>query len=93
MALWALSVIFYLGAVFATLLLPVPKFGVVRHGHFYGVPGAGEWVSHPNIVHRGGIPLLRRARRREAARKSRLVAEMAAAQPAQSRKSSSAASR
>lgn len=46
----AASVLFYLLSVFATLFLPFPKFGLTRHGHYYGVPGSGEWVSHPHIV-------------------------------------------
>jgi hypothetical protein len=55
MAFWALSVVFYLGAIFATLLLPVPKLGVTHHGHYYGVPGEGEWVSHPYTVMAAGL--------------------------------------
>ena len=51
----ALSVVFYLGAIFATLLLPVPKLGVTHHGHYYGVPGEGEWVSHPYTVMAAGL--------------------------------------
>lgn len=55
MALWGLSVLFYLAAVFASVLLPVPELGVTRHGHDYGVPGEGEWVSHPNTVIAAGL--------------------------------------
>jgi len=50
MGLLAASVLFYLLSVFATLFLPFPKLGLTRHGHYYGVPGSGEWVSHPHIV-------------------------------------------
>ena len=50
MGMVAVSALFYLLSVFATLLLPFPKLGLTRHGHYYGVPGSGEWVSHPHIV-------------------------------------------
>lgn len=50
MGMVAASVLFYLLSVFATLFLPFPKLGLTRHGHYYGVPGNGEWVSHPHIV-------------------------------------------
>jgi hypothetical protein len=52
---WGMSVLYYLLAVFATLFLPVPEFGITRHGHAYGIPGSGEWVSHPNIVVAAGF--------------------------------------
>lgn len=90
MALWALSVIFYLGAVFATLLLPVPKFGVTRHGHFYGIPGEGEWVSHPYIVLAAGFLYFGALATVKLLEKPAWWRGWAAAQ---SRKSSSAASR
>ena len=50
MGMVGLSVLFYLLSVFATLFLPFPELGLTRHGHYYGVPGSGEWVSHPHIV-------------------------------------------
>lgn len=50
MGMVAASVLFYLLCVFATLLLPLPRLGLTHHGHYYGVPGSGEWVSHPHIV-------------------------------------------
>lgn len=46
----AASAVFYLACVFATLFLPLPELGLMHHGHFYGVPGSGAWVSHPHIV-------------------------------------------
>ena len=55
MAFWGLSVVFYLGAVFATLFLPVPHFGITRSGAYYGIPGSGEWVSHPQIPIAAGL--------------------------------------
>lgn len=53
--LWALSILWYLLAVFATLFLPMPEFSVTAHGHDYGIPGSGEWVSHPHIVMAAGF--------------------------------------
>ncbi|MEZ5542117.1 MAG: hypothetical protein R3F42_08740 [Pseudomonadota bacterium] len=47
---WGASVGFYLLAVLATLFLPVPEFGITRHGAAYGIPGSGAWVSHPHTV-------------------------------------------
>jgi hypothetical protein len=93
MAFWGLSVLFYLGAVFATLLLPVPKLGVVRHGHYYGVPGSGEWVSHPNTVIAAGLIYFGALALVKLLEKPAWWEKWAAAQAAQSRKSSSAASR
>jgi len=55
MAFWALSVVFYLGAVFATLFLPVPELGITRSGAYYGIPGSGEWVSNPHIPIAAGL--------------------------------------
>jgi len=55
MAFWALSVLFYLGAVFATLFLPVPELGITRSGADYGIPGSGEWVSNPQIPIAAGL--------------------------------------
>lgn len=40
----------YLICVFVTILLPVPELGLTHHGHYYGMPGSGEWVSNPHIV-------------------------------------------
>lgn len=50
MGMVGMSTTFYLLCVFATLFLPVPKLGLIHHGHYYGMPGGGEWVSHPYVV-------------------------------------------
>lgn len=55
MGLWGFSVVFYLGAVFATLFIPMPEFGVTQHGRDYGVPGSGLWVDQPNRVIAAGL--------------------------------------
>lgn len=44
------STLFFLLAVFAALLLPLPKLGLDRHGRHYGIPGSGEWVSQPHTA-------------------------------------------
>ncbi|KPK06048.1 MAG: hypothetical protein AMJ64_10135 [Betaproteobacteria bacterium SG8_39] len=93
MALWALSVLFYLGAVFATVMLPVPKLGLVRHGHFYGIPGSGEWVSHPNTVVAAGFLYFGALALVKLLENPTWWSKWAAAQATHSRKSSSAASR
>jgi hypothetical protein len=36
---WAVSAGYYLLAVFATLFLPMPEFGITRHGSAYGIGG------------------------------------------------------
>ena len=93
MALWGLSVLFYLGAVFATLLLPVPEFGLTRHGHAYGVPGEGEWVSHPQTVIAAGLLYFGALALVKLLENPSWWAQWGNAQAAQSRRSSSAASR
>ena len=50
MGMVGMSTLFYLLCVFATLFLPLPKLGLTHHGHYYGVPGGGEWVDHPHVV-------------------------------------------
>ncbi|MDH3901395.1 MAG: hypothetical protein OEU51_10160 [Gammaproteobacteria bacterium] len=52
---WAVSAGFYLLVIFATLFLPVPEFGITRHGSAYGIPGGGEWVSNPHTVISAGF--------------------------------------
>lgn len=53
---WGVSAGYYLLAVFATLFLPVPEFGITRHGAAYGISGSsGAWVSHPHIVIAAGF--------------------------------------
>jgi hypothetical protein len=94
MAFWGLSVVFYLGAVFATLFLPLPQFGVTHSGAYYGIPGSGEWVSHPEIPIAAGLlyfSALGVSKVLAATSWSRALGEKIVA--SQSRKSSSAASR
>lgn len=54
-ALWGLSVMFYLVAVIGTVVIPLPELGVTLHGHAYGIPGSGAWVSDPHIVLAAGV--------------------------------------
>jgi len=48
---WAMSAIFYLGGVFATVMLPIPRLGlgpsVVAAAN---LPGSGLWVDKPHTV-------------------------------------------
>ena len=45
------SVFYYLLAVGATALLPVPRLGITGHGASYGIDGiSGLWVSQPQIA-------------------------------------------
>ena len=53
--LWGMSILWYLLAVFVTLFLPVPEFGIIGHGHTYGILRSGEWVSDPHIVIAAGF--------------------------------------
>ncbi len=53
--LWALSVGWYLIAVIGTIIVPLPELGVTKHGSAYGIPGSGEWVSHPHTVIAAGF--------------------------------------
>jgi hypothetical protein len=53
---WFVSFGFYLLAVFATVFIPFPEFGITRHGSAYGISGnSGEWVSHPHTVIAAGF--------------------------------------
>jgi hypothetical protein len=55
-AIWAASVVAYLFAVFATVLLPVPEFGIdaaARAGA--AIPGSGLWVEQPETVIAAGL--------------------------------------
>lgn len=51
MGAWAFSLVAYLGAVFAALLLPLPELGLdaatLPRLH---LPGSGAWVEHPVMV-------------------------------------------
>ncbi len=55
MGYWGVSVACYMLAITATLFLPVPEFGINRHGSAYGIPGSGEWVSRPHILIAAGF--------------------------------------
>ncbi len=53
---WALSVMYYLGGVFATVVLPVPELGItsaVRSA--LDLPGDGLWVDEPHRVLAFGV--------------------------------------
>lgn len=46
---WGVSAGLYLLAVFATLFLPFPEFGITRQGAAYGISASGGiWVSDPH---------------------------------------------
>jgi hypothetical protein len=48
---WALTCMLYLGGVFATLFLPLPRLGISREIQpQLGLEGSGEWVDNPHIV-------------------------------------------
>jgi len=50
-AMWALQVVAYLAAVFATVLLPVPRFGITEAIQpQLGLTGSGLWVEQPQTV-------------------------------------------
>lgn len=49
--MWGASVFYYLLAVGATALLPVPRLGITGHGASYGIDGiSGLWVSQPQMA-------------------------------------------
>ena len=51
MATWAFSVAAYLGAVFAALLLPLPRLGLdAATVAALDLPGGGEWVERPHTA-------------------------------------------
>lgn len=55
-SLWALSVVAYLFAVFATVLLPVPEFGIdATAREAAAIPGSGLWVEQPQTVVAAGL--------------------------------------
>ncbi len=48
---WALAVIAYLGGVFATIILPIPRLGISKDLQpLFEIPGSGEWVDKPHTV-------------------------------------------
>jgi hypothetical protein len=44
------SALYFLLCVPGALFLPLPRLGLTHHGHYYGVPGSGEWVSQPHTA-------------------------------------------
>lgn len=54
--LWALSALAYLGAVFATVFLPLPRLGLGTEVlPQLQLPGSGLWVEQPHRVVAGGL--------------------------------------
>jgi hypothetical protein len=48
---WGISALAYLGGVFATLMLPVPRLGLTGDVVAAAdLPGSGEWVDKPHTV-------------------------------------------
>lgn len=48
---WAMSAIFYLGGVFATVILPIPRLGISHAVQSAAdLPGSGVWVDQPHTV-------------------------------------------
>lgn len=47
MTIWILSVSFYFVAVFFTMFVPVPMFGITEDGAVYGLRGQYEWANFP----------------------------------------------
>jgi hypothetical protein len=53
---WGVSAGLYLLAVFASLFIPLPEFGITRQGAAYGITSSGgAWVSHPHIAIAAGF--------------------------------------
>ena len=54
--MWAAQVVAYLAAVFITLLLPVPRFGISEAVQpQLGLTGSGLWVEQPQTVVVAGV--------------------------------------
>ncbi|HET9485557.1 MAG TPA: hypothetical protein VFO79_16465 [Xanthomonadales bacterium] len=54
--LWVLSVLWYLGAVFATLFLPLPALGLDEATRTaLDLPGSGEWIDAPEKPLAAGV--------------------------------------
>ena len=48
---WGISALAYLGGVFATLMLPLPRLGLTGDVVAAAdLPGSGEWVDKPHTV-------------------------------------------
>jgi len=45
--LWMLSVAYFFIAIFAAMLLPIPKLGITEDGAVYGLRGRDEWSNSP----------------------------------------------
>ena len=55
-AIWALSALAYLGAVFATVFLPLPRLGLAEAVlPQLRLPGSGLWVEQPHRVVAAGM--------------------------------------
>jgi len=54
--LWGMSVAFYLAAVFAGVLLPLPRFGLdVETVSLLALPGEGLWIEKPHTLIVSGL--------------------------------------
>jgi hypothetical protein len=51
-SVWVVSVLAYLLGCFITVLVPLPRLGVDKHGHAYGIAkdASGVWVEQPHRV-------------------------------------------
>jgi len=47
MTFWILSVSFFFVAVFFTMFVPIPTFGITEDGAVYGLRGQYEWANFP----------------------------------------------
>lgn len=55
-SLWLISVVFYLAAVFAGVLLPLPRLGLdIELVSMLHLPGEGLWIEQPQTVIAGGM--------------------------------------
>lgn len=55
-ASWGMSVVFYLGGCFLTLLAPVPELGLAPYEPAdFGLTGSGEWIEGPHRVVAFGV--------------------------------------
>jgi hypothetical protein len=47
MTVWILSVSYYFVAIFITMFVPMPMFGITADGAIYGLRGQYEWANFP----------------------------------------------
>jgi len=47
MTVWILSVSYYFVAIFFTMFVPIPMFGITEDGAVYGLRGQYEWANFP----------------------------------------------